>query len=105
MSHPLNSTVPGLGLVRAHPEIAISNDFVVGGNFNLRDIEHMPAVKISVRLELDEKSYFYLGYYEFTIMKFLYIQFESNMSMAFWVRRLVRVWNGHLLLTLKGIMV
>ena len=58
MSHPLNSTVPSLGLVRAHPEIAISTNFVVGGNFNLRDIEHMPAVKISVRLELDEKSHF-----------------------------------------------
>ena len=35
---------------------------LLGGNFNPRNINHMPAVKISARLELDENISFMDGH-------------------------------------------
>jgi hypothetical protein len=35
---------------------------LLGGNFNPRDINHMPAVKISARLELNENISFLDGH-------------------------------------------
>jgi hypothetical protein len=52
--------------VRVHPEMAMLivalADFVAGGNFNPRNINHMPAVKIFVRLELDKNISFLDGH-------------------------------------------
>ena len=46
------------GLVDAQPEmngpaIALAADFVVGRNFNPRNISHMPVIKMTARLERD----------------------------------------------------
>jgi hypothetical protein len=42
--------------------MAIFADYVVGGEFNPRNINHMPAVKISACLELDENISFLDGH-------------------------------------------
>jgi hypothetical protein len=49
-------------MLSAPPEMAIIVDFGGGRKFNPRNISHMPAAKISSRLELDDNISFLEGH-------------------------------------------